>query len=473
MKKLFAFFFFSILIAPVFSQKQVTDCNDSIEIVHVNKIYLSGNKITHDKIIYRELAIKAGDSLCYPAFMQSLKKSKENLKNTSLFNFVEIRDIQVVNKGKRLADVHINVSERWYIWPMPILELAERNPNAWWETKELSKINYGMFFTWENFRGRREALKIMAQGGYDEKFVFYYDIPFIDKLQTLGIIFGIGLTRNHEVTYQTINNRPVRFRDIEYIRHQYYANITLNIRKNIYTSHSFKFAYDDHQYGIKVFELNPQFDPNQNTIFKYFSLSYAYRNDHRDNKSYPLNGYYIDAILSKQGLGISSKANVDQFMLSTKLRKYWNLDNQWYLGAGFTGRVANTGLNPYFLNTGLGYHQDFVRGYELYVIDAESFALVKTDLKYALFQDRINSISFLPSKFSKFHWSVYLSFFLDAAYSTTELPQMTNSLQNELLVGYGAGINFVTYYDMVFRFEYSYNDKLKEKGFFMSFVSSL
>jgi len=472
MKQLSLLYFFFLTSLFVFGQKATPACADTSEMVHINQIYLSGNKITKDKIIFRELVIKAGDSLCRKAFLLAIKKSKENLNNTSLFNFVEVRDVQVVTNGIRRANIHIDLTERWYIWPMPVLEIAERNPNAWWETKDLAKLNYGLFFTWENFRGRGEKLKLMAQGGYDEWFGFHYDIPFINKPQTLGAVLGAGIRRNHEVSYQTIENRPVRYRDTEYIRHEYYAYAALNIRKNIHTSHFFEIAYNDHRYGDIIFELNPDFDPDQNRKFNYFSLKYFYKNDHRDNRHYALNGYYFDAVIEKKGLGISPTSTVNLLSLTTKANKYWNLKNNWYLAGGITARIANTGINPYFLNTGLGYSINFVRGYEYYVIDGQNYALLKTDLKYALFQNRITNISVLPHKFSKIPWSVYLSFYVDAAYSSTELPQLTNTLQNEALIGYGAGLNLVTYYDMIFRFEYSYN-KMGERGFFLSFMSSL
>lgn len=472
MKRFFTFFLGLLLLNIAYGQKTKNTCPDSIKMVYINQIYLEGNKITHNKIIYRELTIKAGDTLCLKDFQKELIKSKENLQNTSLFNFVEVREVQVNANGLIYANVHIDVTERWYIWPMPLFELAERNPNAWWESKDLSKLNYGMFFTWENFRGRREALKIIAQGGYDEKLGFYYDIPFINRKQTLGIILAAGLTRNHEVTYQTIRNKPIRYRnDQEYARHQYYASVSLNIRKNIHTSHTFKFSYNNDQYNDTVFLLNPDFDPYQQNEFNYFSLSYVYRNDHRDNKNYAINGYYIEAEIEKLGIGINKYSNVDFLSLTSSVRKYWDLGNDWYFAGGFTGRIANTGQNPYFLNTGLGYHREFVRGYEHYVIDGEDFALLKTDLKYAIFQNQITNFKVLPSKFAKVHWSVYLSVFADVAYSTTELPQLTNTLQNSTLYGYGAGLNIVTYYDMVFRFEYSIN-KRNESGLFVSFMSS-
>lgn len=464
--------FLFIHINFLFADKNQQFCVDTLEVIHIQNIFLTGNKITHDKIIFRELNIKEGDSLCIINYSSALSKSKANILNTSLFNFVDIIDSTFYVQNKLYANIYITLHERWYIWPMPVFELADRNPNAWWETKDFSKINYALFFTWENFRGRREALKLTFQGGYDEKFQFHYDIPFINKPQTLGLVLGAGLTRNHEVTYQTEQNKPVRFRDEQYLRYQYYSYAAMSIRKNMHTMHYFGVEYADHVYNDLIFDLNPHFDPNQKKIFQFFSLTYKYKNDHRDNNSFPLNGHYLDISLVKRGLGILKNESVDIVTLTGNIKKYWNLQNNWYLAGGFTGRIANTSKNPYFLNTGLGYNSDYVRGFQHYVIDGQNFALIKTDLKYGIIQDKIMNLPVLPSKFSKIHWSIYLNLFADAAYSSSIYTQPTNTLQNKSLVGYGAGINFVSYYDIVIRLEYARNN-IGEDGLFISFISAI
>ncbi len=471
MKQVFAILF-AFLSLVSFAQKDKLICSDSAEIIYVNEIRLFGNKITRDKLIFRELSLKSGDSLCKKSLQLALKHSKENLSNTSLFNFVEIHDSLFVVEDRKFADLTIHLKERWYIWPMPLAELAERNPNAWWETKDFSKINYGLFFTWENFRGKREALKFIAQGGYDETFGFLYSVPFINFQQTLGFTLGAGLIRNHEVTYQTIANKPVRYRDTDYLLYHYYAYVAFTIRKNIHSSHYFELEYNNRHYGDMVFQLNPEFDPYQNNKFNYFSLTYIYKNDHRDNKIYPLKGHYLDGILVKRGVGSSPTSNVNILSFTSNIRKYWALKNHWYFAAGFTGRVANTNRNPYFLNIGLGYTRDFVRGFEHYVIDGQNFALIKTDLKYGLFENKVMNLPVLPSKFNKVPWAMYMSFFADAAYSTTDLPEATNTLQNKSLFGCGAGLNLVSYYDIVVRLEYTYNN-IGEKGFFVSLMTSI
>jgi len=51
-------------------------------------------------------------------------------------------------------------------------------------------------------------------------------------------------------------------------------------------------------------------------------------------------------------------------------------------------------------------------------------------------------------------------------------PAMNNQLENSLLIGYGLGIDFVTYYDLVFRLEYSMN-RMNEHGFFIHFMAPI
>ncbi|MDZ7741955.1 MAG: POTRA domain-containing protein [Bacteroidota bacterium] len=122
----------------------------------INKITLHGNKVTKNFIIYREMEFGAGDSIRGNELNTKLRKTRENLLNTSLFNFVTIRlDTVDINHYVKL-DVNIELVERWYIWPFPIFEFADRNFNAWLKTKDFSKVNYGGYLVWDNFRGRKE-----------------------------------------------------------------------------------------------------------------------------------------------------------------------------------------------------------------------------------------------------------------------------------------------------------------------------
>ena len=140
-KNLICFF---ILFVPFFSFSQ--------EKLQINSITIKGNKITKEEIILRELTFQKGDAISKEILDKKIKESEENLTNLMLFNFSEISaDIEVAK-----ANITIEIVERWYIWPYPIIELSERNFNVWWnEFKEsnysdFSRMNYGVFLVWEN-----------------------------------------------------------------------------------------------------------------------------------------------------------------------------------------------------------------------------------------------------------------------------------------------------------------------------------
>jgi hypothetical protein len=135
----------------------------------VRDISLEGNKITKDKIIFREINFSTGDTIGEKQFKRALISSRENLLNTSLFNFVDIFDSIYLTDNVKQVDIKVKVLERWYIWPFPIFELAERNFSTWLQDMDFKRVNYGVKLDWNNFRGRKERLKLLLQFGYDEK----------------------------------------------------------------------------------------------------------------------------------------------------------------------------------------------------------------------------------------------------------------------------------------------------------------
>ena len=134
----------------------------------ISSILINGNNKTKKEIILRELELKTDSAYSQDELKVKILKSKNNLTNLKLFNFVDIKSIE---KNQNI-EIQINVIEKWYIWPYPIFELSDRNFNTWWEEfsennySDFSRINYGFFFNWENFRGRNELLKVKIRTGF-------------------------------------------------------------------------------------------------------------------------------------------------------------------------------------------------------------------------------------------------------------------------------------------------------------------
>ena len=434
----------------------------------VSEIILAGNKVTKDYILLRELTFQVGDTLT--AADSTFKRSEENLLNTSLFHKA---DITWLTEGNRIR-VFIIVFERWYIFPVPMLEIADRNFNEWWKTKDLSRLNYGAYLYWNNFRGRNETVTLALRFGYTQRFSLYYEIPFINRRMRSGLIFSAGFSQNREVAYAT------NFDQLNYveaadgnIKEEQAYSVQYTMRPKLDETHTLEAGYRHVEVLDTVLRRNPSFLADGRTSEKFFILRYAYKMDHRDIKIYPLHGWYADFEAVKNGFSFLDD-DVDITFLLASARAYQQLGRKWYAALELKGKYSGTATQPYYNTRGLGYSRDYVRGYEYYVVDGQRFGLGKMNLKYELLAKRYLHANFLPEKFAHIPYAFYLNLYGDGGYVKDNqfAAQHNNELPNSWVFGYGAGIDFVSYYDIVLRIEYSFN-KFGESGIFLHFTASI
>ena len=69
-------------------------------------------------------------------------------------------------------------------------------------------------------------------------------------------------------------------------------------------------------------------------------------------------------------------------------------------------------------------------------------------------------------------YALYLKAQFDGGYVYADQYRANNPLSNSWLYGGGLGLDFVTYYDRVFRFEYSVN-KLGKGGLYIHFIAPI
>ena len=457
--------FFLSLGFFAFTQEQDTN---HVNLV-VQEIKIIGNKTTKEKIITRELTFNLGDSISSAEIPEILGIAKNNLLNTLLFNFVTI---DLVYFDSLNISIYIMLEERWYWWPAPIFEIQETNFNTWWQTKDMERINYGFYVVKENFRGRKERLSIKVQGGYTEQARIKYKIPYINKKQTHGLNFTLNYNRNHEITYATTDNVRDFYRDDEeYVRNQASISLGYDIRPKLYNQHTIQGGFTNVNVSDTLSYLNNEYLPGGKNNLRYLSLGYGFYRDKRNFKSYPTKGFYCDFAAVKNGFGfLSDELNLITF--SSQFKKYWQLSNRiFFSGMAKIKYTAHEG--PYYLYGGLGHVNNIVRGYELYVINGEHTALTKMQLRYALIDNKIFKLSPIPwDKFNKIPLSIYLGGFFDSGYVSSKVNQQNNFLTNTSLYGGGLSLDFVSYYDVVFRMEYSINH-LSEHGLYLHFIAPL
>lgn len=465
-------YFFGLL---VFSLTNLTILaqEDSSSTLLVKDIIITGNKKTRSKIILRELTVSTNESVSFKQLAYIKNRSQQNLINTSLFNFVTITDSIDWNKDEVI--LYIDVKERWYIWPQVIFEVQDRNFNQWWLTKDLFRINYGAALEVNNLTGNKDVLSFIVRLGYAERLGISYKIPYINKAQTIGVNVSYMQNRNNEINYKTENNKLLFYRSYNFhVREETETKIGLTFRKNLYQKHILELKYNTANVKDTIRELNPYYFNKKSEDIRYFSFQYRYIFDLRDNKPYPLDGWLAEITAVKDGLGILKDEIANNIYSTFSLKYFTPINNRFYLGSSVKLRATSFDGKSYYFNKALGYNDDFVRGYEYYVIDGQNYALAKMALKYQLIKPHIIDISRLNrlKKFNRIPYSVYISLFGDGAEVNDEFFQSTNQLNNTFIYGYGLGIDLVTYYDNVFRVEYSINKQM-EHGFFLHFTAGL
>lgn len=448
------------------AQSSTTQDSTSTRYVTIDNIFVIGNKRTKASIILRELRVKKGMLIYYPDLVEHIVKDQNKIYNTRLFNTVQINSLDL---SEERVDIVIQVDERWYTYPIPIFKIADRNFNDWLRNQggDLSRVNYGLKFSQFNMRGRNEKLKLSAQFGFTNNYSLSYKIPYIDRSQKNGLELKVGYGERKSTAYLTEDHKQI-FNTSEDIQFkQVYSLVSYTRRSRFYDFHELTFEFNKSNISDSLALLNPRYFSNRQTEQKYLALRYNYTKDKRDVTAYPLNGYRIRAEINKIGLGIFNQLDILDIRASHD--RYFDIGKKFYFSTYTKGVISTPNNQSYRLFPSLGRKQDFVRGYELYLIEGSSYALNKFSFKKLLFKGvkHINSLGM--NQFKTFPYALYLKTYFDAGYvkNFNEYEQ-NGRLTNRMIFGTGIGLDFVTFYDFVIRTEYSVNDE-KEHGFFFHF----
>lgn len=433
----------------------------------VRQITLIGNRITRDAIILRELAFKEGDTLTKKNLDALLLRSEQNIFNTRLFNTVDITFLE----DDGVIRLYVILNERWYIFPVPIIEVADRNFNTWWKTKDYSRLVYGGALNWRNFTGRNDLLAATVRLGYIQRLGISYSRPYIDRRKKIGLSLSTSYARVHETNIATLDNQQVNFKEEDtYVKREFSAGAAISYRPELYVTHTIESNFRDAMCSDSVALLNADYFGGSETKQQSLSLRYLLRINHLDITQYPTKGYCLDVEVNKSGIGWLGD-DVDFLYVTARYRHLWKPATRWSMGGSITGKLSTGNFQPFYNTRALGYGRDYIRGYEYYVIDGQGFALFKSGIRYALIHDKVLHAGFVPSsKFNTIPIAVYAGIFADAGYVDDDEYFEGNPLTNSWQYGYGAGIDIFTAYDLILRSEYSFN-RLGESGFFLHFTA--
>lgn len=431
---IFIFFLALLFYADMFSQ------TDSVSIVgsfafRVDSIKISGNNITDEDIIFRELTFKENDSVNYSI----LKFNEDRIYSLGIFTTVNLIPYRTDNK----IILVIEVKESWYIWPLPFAHLKDRS----WD-----KITYGFDVNVKNFRGRNESLRTRFAFGYDPSISVQYYNPLFISSQSISLQFDLNYGKMNNISY-----RAKRLYGGDFDQKYSGASLTLGKRSKLF---HYAFLFGAFQY-IETSKYIKGISASNERIDRLFTLGFGYAYDSRNLIQAPDNGIYFNTSYQFKGMGIN---DIDYKIFNLDFREYrplyGNLSAKWRLYMRQT-----YGYNvPYFDYSYLGYAER-IRGYFNTSAEGNSAYLASFEFKYPLIKEWDIEFDFpiVPKSLQTYRVSIYAQTFYDAG---TVKDRGEDLMWKNILSGYGFGLTLLVLPYNTARIEMGFNEHGKYEWIF-------
>ena len=435
----------------------------------VKDIVTEGNRKTRRPIVLREMSLKIGDTLWLDQLEKVVEQQRRLLLNTNLFMDVQVL-ISTLNLERKETILRAVVKERWYVYPAIDLDLADRNFNVWWNEgqRSLSRINYGLKLRHSNLTGRRDKLTVGFQVGYTRKYEVKYEIPYIDKAKVLGLELAVLLDQNREWNTSTEDGILQFYRiDTANVLERRRYRVGLVMRPKIQVSHGLRLERQTNVIDESLAEeVNPNFFGDRKTRQQFWGLQYRLEYDKRDVRPYPLEGDLT--IFKLEKLGLTRQDDLNRLNISLQHNHYQPLveDRLNLMTIAKVKVDVERDQIPFFNRESLGFNENFLRGYQYYVVDGLDYAFLKNTLRGKVLETRIR-IPFIPYKrFSDIPMRVFLGIHGDVGTMRDPFNSSGNVLANRWLSSYGVGAYAVLWYGKVARFEATRNDLGEWGGYF-------
>lgn len=393
--------------------------------IQIDSIIISGNDLTEEFIIRRELTFNPGDTITLNDYIFN----RERLYSLRLFSKV----LFLIEEEKNL--LNIQVTESWYIYPLPFLHLKE---------KSLKKSNFGFYLLVRNFRGRNETIRTFFSFGYDKYFTIIYENPSVFFQNDIGFSFSSS--------YSKFNNRSIKAEEAaggNFI----YDNFSLGIGvSKRFDQYNILTGFAGYQYLKAPVALNRVTASGKN-IDRVSSFGAAYYYDSRDLKQFSESGMLT--YISYNEKGLESK-EVDYSILDYDLRFYKTITEDIFAKIRLAGRNSFRDV-PFYDQSFLGYDY-IVRGesdneredYNLFMYSLEiSYPIIKS---WNLSLD----LPLIPKKLTSARIDLYLSSFFD---SGTTFGQNKIISTDGYYYGYGLGLTILVLPYNAIRMEFALNKK--------------
>jgi outer membrane protein assembly factor BamA len=415
---------------------------DSLKL-KVSDIIITGNNVTDDDIILREMSLKKGSTF-------TLKKYSEDvlsIYNLALFTRVEILPVPKANKDLLL---NVDVQERWYIIPLPIGGI---------EDGEFKKIYAGVNLRWDNFRGRNERVNMMFRLFYNPSVSFSYSVPWIGQdLHLFGSVSGAwSRTRNKSLTAlgRESGSGTLSFEDENFDNINYDGELTVGktFKRKFSVFTTFRYNY------LKVTQYAPGRTLSPDGIDKYLSIGAGFVYDSRDLVEYPTKGDYMRTSYTRYGM-LDKEIDFGRYTLENQSYIPIPLSKNYYLtlASKLYTSLAMGSVIPYYNHEYLGYSEDYVRGWKGKAYEGEDVFTVYNELRIPIIKPRyikaknLMVVKDLPViKNLDLRYGIYFNFIYDIG---AVWYKFENIYDKRFISGAGIGINVIAPFGYVLRVDW-------------------
>lgn len=433
--------------------------SDTLTQFIIKDILITGNRKTKAFVVFRELPFKADEQYPLNEIVDKFAQAKQQLMNTGLF-----RSVVVSLKSLQGYDVYvsIDVKERWYLYPIPLLKTVDRNINEWVVTQkmDLSRINYGLKLTYKNFTGRNDRLYANLVNGFTKQVVLRYDGLYLDNKLKWTANFNVAWGKNHEIVYNTVADKQVAYKNNnEYANSFLRTQLEVIYRPAIKTRHIFGVGYVFDDVADTLFQLNQNYSFQSGAV-RYPEMYYRLSHFGVDFIPYPKRGYVAEGMLLKRGF----HSQMNLWQLSAMGSGYWPLNRNYTFNLRAAGMLKLPFRQTFVTKQLLGYNNMFLQGYEYNVVDGVAGGYVKTVLMRQLFNTAIRIPSKRWERLNYMPIALYAKGYGNAGYVYNPEPGR-NYLNNRMLYSCGLGLDIVLFNDVVLKLEYSAN-QFRQKGLY-------
>jgi len=412
---IFSVLLFLLSLETAFGQTGTED-----QKVRIDSVIVIGNQKTHTEVILREIPFQLPDTLSRDDLMYIQKR----LMNLYLFERVEMG---VFRQGEENVLV-INVTEHWYLFPIPLLFINERD----W-----SKLSYGLQLIHQNFRGMNEKLTIGGWLGYNPAFSVKYYNPWLGRKSRfiLGLSFFTGKVANKFFDF-----------DEQHIGGRILFGKRLNLDLSVQTYFEFRRVHLP-----SPFESYSISKTGNDLVPK---IGIELRWDRRDLFEYPLNGFYIQWNISKTGFS-KKQPRFTRFIFDNRL--YFKVYKNLYLGSRNYLNL-NTSKLPIYDAVFIGYNER-IRGYFNRVFTARNLMIQTFEFRFQLLKPKYFSLKGTPLPgflAQNLKFGVNLAAFMDTG---TKWNLRKELRLKKFYSGAGVGIHFNLPYNSVLRIDHAWNDR--------------